>query len=185
MSTTIGFDGVSLVIRVPMAWQGFNEGQMEGMSLLLEKVRSFVGPELIAHARAAVSESDEMVRLVSKLKAEKSAAKAEGGVAGLVAHRRFLATKEEEISAASEILVELKAKAEQTISAIVAAIGGKHLSLKVDSPEVVAVLLASIEKLVAQNGSALANHLGTVEGFANAVRRFSSRDAAEALVAAG
>lgn len=185
MGATLGFDGASLVIRVPMKWDGFEEGRLDGAATLLDKVRGFVGPELIAKAKAAVAEADEMSRLIGKLKAEKAAAKPEGGVSGLVAHKRFLASKEEEIQAAREIHAGLQSNADQAISAIVTAIGGRHLSLKLDAPESVAVLLNSIEKLVAQNGSAIANHLGTVEGFANAVRSFSSRDAAEILVAGG
>jgi hypothetical protein len=185
MGATIGFDGASLVIRVPIDFSRFPEGQADGSTILLNKIREVIPADLIAKAKAASTEVDSMVRLIAKVQAQKDNAVPEEGLAGLVTHKRFLTEKDEELASAGEILTGLQTASEQAMSAIVAAIGGRHQQQRLEPSEEVAAFLASVERQAITNAGVIAHFLGQIAGFETAIRDFTARDAAENLVANG
>ena len=90
---------------------------------------------------------------------------------------------EEELEAAHEVHTSLRAVADSAMKIIVAHLGGRANSQRLETPEDVSVVLEKIAGVVRNNAETLGEHLGAVEGFTAAIRQFDGNEVAEAVVA--
>jgi len=183
MSTTMGYENDHLVLRVPMALAGFHAGRGRGARALLDKLAALVPEKMVEHARKTTADADEISALISRLIADKDALRPEPGVQGLVAHKRKIASMEEELEAAHEVHTGLRAVADSAMKIIVANLGGRANSQRLETPDGVSVVLEKISGIVRDHAETLGEHLGAVEGFTVAIRQFDGHEVAEAVVA--